>query len=763
MLVACHLEGLTHEEAASRLHWPLGTVRSRLARGRDRLRDRLARRGLAPSVVLPALPRPTLPAGLRESTARTLLSFTNGPANARAVSASVAALTQGVIRAMLWTKIRTVAAVVLTIGLCAVMLPLTLAPILRDAGAADAKNPDDKNARSTIAGVVKDAKGQPVEGATVVAGAFNEQSNHQIARTGPDGRFAFTSEDEKNKLEYALAYKEGLAPASKLRQGPGEVELTLKTPAPFVGIVQDRDGQPIAGAEVQIRSMKGNAGPYDLNPVLMNVLRDTPLEPLVRATTDAQGRFRFPAVPPPYRVELLISSAGKADRDTMVPGDFEAGYITGTADAPARLTLDPEAVVQGRIVTDLPGVSVAGIKVGLQSTNDSTAFWRSVETDADGRFTMRGLPEGGANIFPIDHPNDGPWTYRAIDNLALHPGKTAEVTIALIEGVQVEGDVVLADGKPMTTGFVGVHGPARPGSGAAILGAHTDAQGHYRFRLPPGETYVYLAGGAPWPLPSHKVEIPDDAKTFTVPTLVATAKKAARPAARAEPTKSDREQTTLTGSVRDVEDRPIAGATVIAALIEDDRMPARQVVTTGTDGRFTLDLAGAKTSETLASLIAYKDGLAPAAREIRLSETPRPDVSLILPRPRPFVGIVEDEDEHPIPGAEVRVQSIKSPLPEGSGLMVTLVREPVIRGTPLEAVFVTTTDEQGRFRFPSMPARSVLNLVATARGKTPHRTSDFTRPGMIGRWPSGFDDGYLHGSPDVPAILYLGTEALPFP
>ncbi|WP_406698045.1 RNA polymerase sigma factor [Singulisphaera sp. Ch08] len=31
--VACYLEGLTHEEAANRLHWPVGTVRSRLARG----------------------------------------------------------------------------------------------------------------------------------------------------------------------------------------------------------------------------------------------------------------------------------------------------------------------------------------------------------------------------------------------------------------------------------------------------------------------------------------------------------------------------------------------------------------------------------------------------------------------------------------------------------------------------------------------------------------------------------------------------------
>ena len=47
-LVLCYLDGLTHDEAAEALRWPVGTVRSRLAGGRDRLRDRLTRRGLAP-------------------------------------------------------------------------------------------------------------------------------------------------------------------------------------------------------------------------------------------------------------------------------------------------------------------------------------------------------------------------------------------------------------------------------------------------------------------------------------------------------------------------------------------------------------------------------------------------------------------------------------------------------------------------------------------------------------------------------------------
>jgi RNA polymerase sigma factor (sigma-70 family) len=45
-LILCGLEGLTHAQAARRLGWTPGSVKGRLQRGRQRLQERLAHRGL---------------------------------------------------------------------------------------------------------------------------------------------------------------------------------------------------------------------------------------------------------------------------------------------------------------------------------------------------------------------------------------------------------------------------------------------------------------------------------------------------------------------------------------------------------------------------------------------------------------------------------------------------------------------------------------------------------------------------------------------
>ncbi|MEW4568390.1 sigma-70 family RNA polymerase sigma factor [Tautonia sp. JC769] len=120
-VVLCCLEGLSLSQAAQRLGWPQGTVQSRLARGRQRLRERLARRGLAPSVgafgaaLASERAQAAVPVALAEAATRAAMSVTAGKvAAAGAVPAAVLLLTEGVLRAMIYAKIRMLAIAGLT-------------------------------------------------------------------------------------------------------------------------------------------------------------------------------------------------------------------------------------------------------------------------------------------------------------------------------------------------------------------------------------------------------------------------------------------------------------------------------------------------------------------------------------------------------------------------------------------------------------------------------------------------------------------------
>jgi RNA polymerase sigma factor (sigma-70 family) len=118
-IVLCYLEGLTHEQAAHRLDWPVGTVRSRLARGRDRLRDRLDRRGAVPSAGLlaagPSLRGPAVPRALINSTVHAAARFAAG-----GTGPAAAVLAGGVLRTLSLIALGKVAVPALLVGLFAV-------------------------------------------------------------------------------------------------------------------------------------------------------------------------------------------------------------------------------------------------------------------------------------------------------------------------------------------------------------------------------------------------------------------------------------------------------------------------------------------------------------------------------------------------------------------------------------------------------------------------------------------------------------------
>jgi hypothetical protein len=109
----CYLDGLTHQEAARRLGWPLGTVKIRLVRGRRLLRERLDRRGagLGASLIL-WLMNPSkaeaVPQALAESTVQAMRLAAAGRSSAlaatfpRASEIAEATLAVGVALKMHW-------------------------------------------------------------------------------------------------------------------------------------------------------------------------------------------------------------------------------------------------------------------------------------------------------------------------------------------------------------------------------------------------------------------------------------------------------------------------------------------------------------------------------------------------------------------------------------------------------------------------------------------------------------------------------------
>ncbi len=111
-VVLCDLEGLPHDEAARRLGCPVGTVESRLSRGRQRLRDRLVRRGLAPAAAalwseMAREASAAMPAAIIKQTARFVLSS----AAAGAVPVAVTVLAEGVIQMMWLARLKPLVAV----------------------------------------------------------------------------------------------------------------------------------------------------------------------------------------------------------------------------------------------------------------------------------------------------------------------------------------------------------------------------------------------------------------------------------------------------------------------------------------------------------------------------------------------------------------------------------------------------------------------------------------------------------------------------
>jgi RNA polymerase sigma factor (sigma-70 family) len=123
VVILCDLLGRTHAQAARELGRPLGSIARHLERGRELLRERLGRRGLAPGATVLAVlvadsGRAAVPAAwVQVAAAASVPASAGSPLPDGLISARAVALSQGVIQAMRIKELSVLVFVFLALGL----------------------------------------------------------------------------------------------------------------------------------------------------------------------------------------------------------------------------------------------------------------------------------------------------------------------------------------------------------------------------------------------------------------------------------------------------------------------------------------------------------------------------------------------------------------------------------------------------------------------------------------------------------------------
>ncbi len=300
--------------------------------------------------------------------------------------------------------------------------------------------------------------------------------NHQVFKTDKDGRFTWPVPEGPVSL-YAVAHKDGLAPAIWMKSLDVEergdhIELKLGKTEPFAAMLVDTAGHPVTNARVRIEMFAATGSSPGRNwtsfwYVRREVIGGSPLEAVFETTTDRNGLLTFRACGPGKSLRLAVTPAAggemrvraeKEVRSMETTTVVESGFVAAPPGELTRLVAFPAARVKGRVVTTLPGVSVAGMRVYYQSSRQPGVVRHSanfetqkVTTEADGQFVFDGLNEGTINVLVHGRGEGESWTYSAAHDVVLNPGKTAEVTFELTRGADVEGKVV-AQGSGRASG-----------------------------------------------------------------------------------------------------------------------------------------------------------------------------------------------------------------------------------------------------------------------------------------------------------------------
>jgi RNA polymerase sigma factor (sigma-70 family) len=445
-LVLCYLQGKTCDEAARESGWSYRTFQRRLDQARQRLRGRLARRGLTlPGALLATgvtqcTATAAVPARLATATLETALATTWSATASVPVTSAAVTLAEAVCRALFTSKLKLAGVCVFLVGLLALGLGAFTRPssvqgharatvlALPAEGAKDKIKPvgqpvqPKKDEQLLVSGRVLAADGKPVPHAEVALVGWLRlvvEQSERLSSMTYDGRTDKTEVLAKGKTD-----KEGRFQLAI----PRTTSRRFFTAAALAGA----KGHGVGWQPIELKPARGDWEPPELDDPKLSVdVRLFPPQKLSGKLIDLQGQ-------PIAGVKVGVVRIGTL----TIPPDRQY-YLYG--DRPRDLQTWYGVFGEGG-----KNPPPAGQNRGIQFEQppECLSFWpRSATTDAQGRFTLQGLPRNRAIGLQV---LDGRFTPQVMAIEAKDKETVEEVAPALAPARLLYGTITDAEtGKPV--------------------------------------------------------------------------------------------------------------------------------------------------------------------------------------------------------------------------------------------------------------------------------------------------------------------------
>ena len=378
---------------------------------------------------------------------------------------------------------------------------------------APAAAPAGEQRKKTVFGVVKDAKGQPLEGAKVVltaamgggsrvlATAMDAGTRVVAGKTAHDGSFVLDLPDEPTTVSWRLlAFKPGYAcDGTNLMQLDRVAErspfdFVLAEPRRLTGQAVNTKGEPVSGALVYPSayrpSLLGKAGhEIHIDPALKEFA----------SRTDASGRFLLEQIPSDWQADPpYLSITHPSYVDLRVGANSDNPAFERKSDG-YRVVLTPGGKIRGRVFDPASNRPAAGFRI-----HSISRFWRSVMTDAEGRYEFTNMAPGEYWLGPYvpSRMDAGSGFLEGIvtprSGIILGEGQTLEgVDLAMSPGILVQGRVIAKETLKGVPGAI-VSGKQKKPGGKELSwkdAVETDAEGRFKILAPEGEVLLWVRSG----------------------------------------------------------------------------------------------------------------------------------------------------------------------------------------------------------------------------------------------------------------------------